>query len=782
MIRAITDFSTSRRGKWIILAIWLVVTAAVVPLAPQLSSVTTNDQASFLPSGAESTRVAQLVKSKFPSDGTPAIIVFRNASGLTDQNLSDAQKINDWLLSGKPGDNVEGVVSIFTVPQARSSLVSADNTTMTMVVNVTGEPAGDPYSTTIGSIRDFTKQFDSGTLQVKVSGPGGLLADLLRVFQSIDGFLLLVTAGLVLVLLILIYRSPIVALVPIVSVGWVFSLASGIGALLAEHAGLLVNGQATGIMTVLLFGAGTDYCLFISSRYREELSRTDDKHEAMRLAMRGVGEAILSAAGTILIATLALLLAVLRSNQALGPLLAIAIGAMLVASLTLVPAILTVLGRRSFWPFQPRVEPEQIMSESHGVWSRIAGLVARRPGVVLASTLAVFIIMALGVTTLRQDFDTVSSLPTGTESRAGFELLRQGFPAGELAPTEAYVVLPAGTSVYDPGNLQAIDAVTTALSSQPGISSVTGPSRPFGSNAQVGPAQIESAVNLLPDQVRQSIRSDSSSGNSPGANVDPNSPEGQAAGLFAASQSFVSADGTVARINVVLDQNPYGLTAIEGIPALRSVARSAAVNSGLNQNSVLIGGPTATNYDTKVANDRDERVVLPLILLAIGVVLGLLLRSIVAPLYLLATSVLTYFSTLGISTLVFQNLLGHQGVGSSVPFYLFVFLIALGIDYNIYLMARIREEERRDSLVAGTVRALGRTGGVITSAGIILAGTFGALMTLPLQVLFQLGFAVSIGVLMDTFIVRTLTVPAIVLLLGRWNWWPSRHEPESEIH
>ncbi len=774
VIHAITDFSASRRGKWIILALWLLITGIVVPLAPQLSSVTSNDESSFLPSGAESTRVAELVKQEFPSNGTPAILVLRDASGLSNSDLANARQISDWLVSGKAGSNVQGVVSIFTVPQARDRLVSADNTTMTMVVNITGEPASDPYTATIARIRDYTKPFDTGALQVKVSGPGGLLADLLKVFQRIDGFLLLVTAGLVLVLLVVIYRSPVVAMVPIFSVGWVFSLASGIGALLAEHAGLLVNGQATGIMTVLLFGAGTDYCLFISSRYREELSRTEDKHEAMRNAMRGVGEAILSAAGTILIATLALLLAVLRSNQALGPLLAIAIGVMLLASLTLVPAVLTILGRRAYWPFVPRFDPRHASAVvNHRVWSRIAGVVSRRPGRVLGATLVVFLAMALGVLGLRQDFDTVSSLPAGTDSRAGFELLRQGFPPGELAPTEAYVILPQGSSVYDSANLKAIDAVTASLANQPGVSSVSGPSQPFGSDAQVGVQQVESAYNALPDQVRQAIRSGSSSGAPSSAN-DSNSAQGQAAGVFAASQSFVSPDGRVAQITVVLKENPYSLTAIDQIPSLRNAARQAAEQAGLQPGSVLIGGPTATNYDTKVANDRDERVVIPLILLAIAVVLGLLLRSIVAPLYLLATSVLTYFSTLGISTLVFEHLLGQPGVSSSVPFYLFVFLIALGVDYNIYLMARVREETRREGLHTGTAHALARTGGVITSAGIILAGTFAALMTLPLQALFQLGFAVSIGVLMDTFIVRSLTVPAIVLLLGRWNWWPSR--------
>jgi uncharacterized membrane protein YdfJ with MMPL/SSD domain len=685
--------------------------------------------------------------------------------------------VSDWLVSGAAGANVHDVVSIYTVPQAAEGLQSADQTTMTMIGNITGEPAGDEYTATINRIRDYTGQFDTGRLEVKVSGPGGLLADLLKVFERIDGFLLLVTGALVLVLLVLIYRSPIVALVPIVSVGWVFSLASAIGALLAEHAGLLVNGQATGIMTVLLFGAGTDYCLFISSRYREELLRVDDTHEAMQRAMRGVGEAIISAAGTILIATLALLLALLRSNQALGPLLAIAIAVMLLASLTLVPAILTILGRRAFWPFVPHVDPTHEPAERRGIWSRVAGIVARRPAVVLVSTLALFVLLALGTFTLRQDFDTLSGLPSGTESRAGFELLRKGFPPGDLAPTEAYVVFPSGASVFDAKNLKAVDAITLALADQPGINSASGPSQPIGTAAPVGADQVEEAINMIPAQTRERIRQQISSGagmGGTGGQAEPIPPEANAGILYAAALSFVSPAGNVARLSVTFDENPYGIDAINRIPELRKTARNAAAKAGLPSGSVLIGGPTATNYDTKVANDRDERVVLPLILLAIGVVLVLLLRSLVAPLYLLITSVLTYFSTLGISTLFFQNVLGQQGVGASVPFYLFVFLIALGVDYNIYLMARVREEMGHDNLHDGTVRALARTGGVITSAGIILAGTFAALMTLPLQVLFQLGFAVSLGVLLDTFIVRSLTVPSIVLLLGRWNWWPSQ--------
>ncbi|MGI8643233.1 MAG: MMPL family transporter [Thermomicrobiales bacterium] len=350
MIAPFTNFASSKRGKWIVIAVWFILTALIVPLSPRLDEVVRNESGDFLPEGAESTQVEELVAAEFPSDGLPAILVFRNPDGLSDADQAGARRVSDQLVSETAPENINGVISVFTRPEAAASLVSADGTTMTMVANITGEPAEQPYANTIAWIRD--QPTSTGGLAVKVSGPGGLLADLIKVFERIDGFLLLVTASLVLVLLVLIYRSPVVALVPLVSVGWVFSLAGALGALLAEQVGLPVNSQSQGIMTVLLFGAGTDYCLFVSSRYREELAHVEDKHEAMRRVTRGVGKAIASSVGTVLIATLALLLAVLRSTQTLGPLLALAVGLMLIASLTLVPAILTVLGRWNWWPGQ----------------------------------------------------------------------------------------------------------------------------------------------------------------------------------------------------------------------------------------------------------------------------------------------------------------------------------------------------------------------------------------------------------------------------------------------
>lgn len=777
---AITDFSGSRWGKWIVIAVWVVLAAVLVPLAPSLSAVTSNESSTFLPKGAESTRVQELVSQRFPANGTPAILVFHRNGGLSDADKGFVKDLGTWATSDAAPANIDrgGVVSIYTAPEAASGLVSPDKSTMTMIVNVIGDPASDAYQTSIKDIKQRLDHAPQG-LDAYVSGPGGLLYDLIAVFTRIDLFLTLATAGLVLVLLIIIYRSPVVALVPLIAVGWVFSLASAVGALAVENFGLVVNGQARGIMTVLLFGAGTDYCLFISSRFREELERTDDKYLAMRRAMRGVGEAIASSAGTVLVACLLLLFATLRSTVALGPLLAIAIGLMLAAALTLVPAILTALGPFAFWPFKPTISKatseEERAAEHHGIWTRIANVVVSRPQTVLITTVVLFAIFASGLFTYRVTYDQLRSLPAGTPSREGFDLLRESFPAGQVAPTHICVVLPAGQRVY--ARLGQIEQLSKAVAGMKDVAQVQSASNPFGTKQGPGAGAVAGAAQAVPEPVRQAIDEGKAMPSQTGAAA--NSGEAQAIGLYAQSRSFVSRDGNVAKLSVTLSANPYGSEAIKEIPDLREQVRSAAERAGLGDARVLVGGETAIQSDTKVANDRDSRVVLPLILLAIGVILSLLLRSLVAPLYLLATIVLSYAASLGLSTLVFRHVFHHDGVSSAVPFYLFVFLVALGVDYNIFLMARIREETAKSEFHAGVKRAIGRTGGVITSAGIILAGTFAALMTLPLRDLTQLGFAVALGVLLDTFIVRTLMVPAIVVLLGKWNWWP-RHEEMAE--
>ncbi len=774
----ITDAASSRVGKWVVLAAWVLATVLIVPLAPTLSDITTNDPLQFLPGDAESTRAAELERDRYPSATTPAIIVVRNDDGLTEQDFAAASEINDQIVAmiDEPDSNVDSVVSIYTIPQAESELVSVDGTTMTMIVNISGSSNESPYLDRIDAIREVTGPVDSAELQVKVSGPGGLVADLVSVFANIDGFLLIVTVVLVLTLLIIIYRSPVVAFVPILIVGLVFQLSGGIAAAVLEAIDFPVNGQATGIMTVILFGAGTDYILFISSRYREELARTEDKHEAMRRSMRALSGAIASAGGTLMVASLILLLADLGSYRSLGPVIAIAIGVMTLAALTLVPAVLAALGRFAFWPFRPQYDADAPAEQQFSpVWSRVARFVLHRPGTILIATTAVLLVMASGTALLNPSYDSLESLPQDEESVQGFELLRQSFPEGQLSPTNVYVTFPAGESVFDPDNLQLVHQLSEEIAGIDGVASVSAPSDPFGVNAGPGPDAVLMAYETVPPEAREGINqariSGETSGPPPGVDASP--PDAEAFGLYSSSLGFLSSDLEIARIEVVLDENPYSNEAMDLMPQIRDVSDAAAGAAGLPAGSVLVGGETAENYDTRAANVRDSLVVLPMVLLAIMIILGVLLRSVVAALFLGGTIVITYFATLGLSLFFFVVVLGQESIGNGVPFLLFVFLNALGVDYSIYLMSRVREEAATYEMASATERALARTGGVITSAGLILAGTFAALMTLPLRDLFQLGFAVAIGVLMDTFITRSLLVPSIVEMLGDRTWWPS---------
>ena len=734
---AVTDFVSSPRGKWITLLLWIVAAGVLVSQLPQLADVTENEAALFLPAGAESTRAVELARERFPAAGTPTLVVVREPAGLSEPTWAAVAGIEAWLGSTDAPDGIRQVLAPRPGEGQASGLISPDGTTLYLLVDIADEPAEPAFADAVSAIRDRAALAELPGVEIAVGGPGGLIVDLVGVFDNIDSLLLIVTVLLVLVLLILIYRSPVVALIPLLAVGLVFQVAGAVGAAVAQQFDLPISGQTTGIMTVVLFGTGTDYVLFVSARFREELTRHADKHEAMRRTMRGVGGAVASAGATILIASGALLFATLRSYQSLGPVIAIAVALMMLAALTLVPALLAIAGRRAYWPRQPRLAPAGATDEGgerdreRSIYGRIGAVVLRRPRVTLAVTSGVLALLILGLLAFRPTYDQLASLPADTESVRSFELLRGGFPAGELSPARVYVSLPPGEQVLGPERLEQFDALTLGLAGHPAVADVSGPTRPFGADGPRG------------------------------------GPPGSAA-------RFVSPDGGAARLDIVLVENPFSDAALDFVPELRALARAEAAAAGLDPEAVLIGGDTAEAADTRTAGDRDSLVVLPLILLAIGVVLALLLRSAVAPLYLVATIAFTYFATLGLAVLVFVLVFDHAGIGPAVPFFLFVFLNALSVDYNIYLMSRIREEARRAPLGEAVVRALSRTGPVITSAGLILAGTFSALMTLPLQDLLQLGFAVAAGVLIDTFVTRTLIVPALVALIGRWNWWPSR--------
>lgn len=760
---------------------WIIFAGLIQTVSPSIEDVSTNEESEFLPNDTESLRAIETSSEKFPtSRGTPAVIIYRNPSGITDQDIAKVAEIDALIRADEQHENIDLVISDFgpsplpgnAPPQqgptaaANQPELSPDGTAITITVLVSGSPADEEYTETVEWLRglDDTVMVEAPTT-VHVTGPAGILTDAIAVFSQFDFRVSAITIVLVLVILLVIYRSPLLALLPVVSVGIALTVAQSIAALLTDNLGLALNGQVTAIMAVLMFGAGTDFTLFIVSRYREELPLRGDKFEAIVATMRAVGPSIASSAGTTAVAMITLILALSGSLKTMGPMLAMAILVMLVAALTLIPAALVAMGRVAFWPMKQL----KASDEQSGFWSRVGNLISRRPGTLLTVTVVAMVALSAGLFGITPTFSFVDGLPNSAESKAGFDTLQSAYPPGELAPTTVFVS-KEGESILD--HLQAVEDLSATLAADPVVDSVTSLTRPFGRPLPVDFAQLQPLVAMMSEEPSQI-----------GELLSTLPPEqAQLAGTFLSGHRFISADRTTTRLNLVLNEDPYETAAMDAVPRLRQTARDAVAASTLSGATAVIGGPTATNYDSRAATDRDFVVISPIVIAAIWVILALLLGSVIAPTYLVLSVVLSFAAALGISIVIFEYVFGHDGIGyGSIPF-IFVFLIALGADYNIYIMSRVREETRKRGLAEGTRYAITRTGGVITSAGIILAGTFSVLTTFPLLNLFQLGFTVMLGILLDTFVVRAIMVPAIVMKLGELNWWPSKTPRSTHSH
>jgi putative drug exporter of the RND superfamily len=701
-LRRLASVVTGRRGKWLVLAIWLIVAFALFPVGSKLSDVTTDDTESFLPASAESTEVVRRLDQDFPQGETDtAIVVYKRSGGLT---AADKQKIAaDAQAIETAGKDKINVVQPPEVPFATGSSLQ--------LVSKNGEVATAIYTTPTDfekeadwgqAIRDITDT-DTGGMQVFVTGGVGFATDAQDVFSNIDTKLLLATVLLVLVLLGAIYRSVLVALSPLIVVFFAYTVTQALVYALAKS-GATVSSNSTSILIVLMFGVGTDYCLLLVSRYREELRRIEDKHDAMARALRRAGPAILASGLTVSLAMLTLALADNKNTSSLGPVAAIAVFTAMVAGLTLLPTLLTIFGRRGFWPRRSVVayDPEHPSVGGQGPWRRFGDWVLKRPGVALVVTGVLFCAGALGLLAYKVDYSTTSFFKHSVEAVEGFDALRSAFPAGTLAPTTVLVESDSG-----PVTPSEIRDVETRLRGVNGVASVS-----------------DTGVRSI--------------------------------------------NGQIAEVDAVLSKDPLDRSGLDVVPRMRdSVANLPA---GV---TALVGGTSAINYDVDQANQRDLEIIVPLALVVMAVILAILLQALVAPLVLLLSVVLSFACTLGISILIIRYIVGDAGFDSSIPLFAFIFLVALGIDYTIFLMARVREEARRHGTREGMLRALAATGGVITSAGIILAGTFSVLMTLPVSFTFDLGLMVALGILLDTFIVRTIMVPAAVEVIGDKIWWPS---------
>ena len=726
-----TSSSTPKRALAGLL-IWFLAVGIVASLAPNLADVTTNETEEFLPSGAESVQAMELRAEKFPSgDGIPALVVFSSQGEIDSKNEAVSSFTKMARSAGAP-EAIQSVLSPDDSPAAYATLNSEDGYTSMVVVTINGLPSNPPFQSAVEWLSDRAAESggeligsEGQMVETAVTGPAGIIIDAVKVFGKIDVAITAATGSLVLVLLLLIYRSPVTAIVPLVVIGSALALAQAIAALMADNFDLPLNGQVTGIMSVLVFGAGTDYALFIVSRYREELVVQNDKWLAMRSTMSRVGPSIAGSAGTTIVAMFALTFSSYGSFRSLGPMLAMAIFVVLISGIFVMPAVIALCGRWVFWP-RPLIQSQSV-SDS-GFWSSVGHLVSRRPLVVFSITMIGIVIATIPAWSIKPSHNFLAGFPDDMESKIGYEMLAESFPPGRLAPTEIYIVASESNILTAAAE---IDDLSARLSKTDGIVSVSSPTRPAGRPVNSGQY------------------------------------------LEQGGGRFISPDGSTARIDVVLEGDPYSTESLATILTIRKIVSSTEFPT-LLEPYTLVGGDTAIETDTKAAIDADVRWLAPVSIIAILLILILLLKSIVAPLYLVFSVVVSFGATFGLSVFAFQEIFSHSGVAYQNGVWMFIFLVALGADYNIFVMSRIRESVGEHGIRQGIAIAVGRTGGVVTSAGIILAGTFAVLTTLPLRDLFQLGFAVSLGVLIDTFIVRALLVPSMAAILGEWSWWPRK--------
>ncbi|MFD3609220.1 MMPL family transporter [Streptomyces atroolivaceus] len=684
---------------------WLVVGGSFGSYAGKLGEVATNDQASFLPQNAESTRVVEAQKAFSQQETMPAIVVWTSGKDGEELGAEQQKEATAALASVKGEPGVTGEVS--------PTLLSEDREALQGVVQLRPD-LEEELPDVLAQIRTAAEEVP-GTV-VGLAGPAASQADLSDAFAGIDGLLLGVALVTVLVILLLVYRSVLLPLIIIIGAVFALGVSCAIVYVLADNDVLRVDGQVQGILSILVIGAATDYALLLTARFREELGRQSDRWTAMRAALRESIGPITASAATVALGLLALLLSDLTNNRALGPVGAIGIVCSVLTTLTFLPAVLVLLGRAAYWPSGPKKGQSEPETGSTGIWSRIAKLVDRSPRKVWAVTLAGLVACAAFAPTLNSKGVPLEEIFVNeTQSVTAQETLGRHFPGGSGSP--AVVIAGAAESKQ----------VVAAAEEVPGVASVavrTVSGRPGGGEPLVVDGRVRIDATL----------------------ADP-------------------ADSDAAKETVTQLRD-----AVHAVPGAQA----------------LVGGTTAQQYDTQKTAEQDRNIIVPVVLAIILLILIGLLRSLLMPVLLVATVALNFLATLGISSLVFEHVFGFSGTDSSVPLYGFVFLVALGVDYNIFLMSRVREESLIHGTREGVLRGLTTTGGVITSAGVVLAATFAALGVIPLAFLLQIAFIVAFGVLLDTLVVRSLLVPALVRDIGATAWWPGalsrggREEPKEQ--
>lgn len=691
LLNKLTDFVSTKKGMWSTLAIWLIVTTLLAVFAPNAKDYEVSS-VSFLPDDAKAVIAENKLDEYFPgNEGTPAILVFQSNDG--EIEVTKLAEVLDHIREeGVSG--VEGLVPLSALPpQAQAKFFSEDKETATIPLTFAPELETAELKDSKEQIEEIVEE--TSELEMYVTGPAGIAVDSLDLFSRADLVLLFSTIGIILVLLIVIYRSPLLALIPLIAAAFVYEVSIQILGILGK-AGLTLSNQTISIGSILLFAAVTDYSLFVFSRFREELKHYENKFEAMKAAMRETGIPVFFSGGTVLAAMLVLFFAKSGDYQNFAPTFATIMAVVMLASVTFTPALFTLFGRKSFWPKIPRVGDEA--SKNNSFWSRVGRFVVKKPGLSVAAIILLLLVSAGNMVNLQYEYDTIKSFPEDMPSRQGYEILGEKFAKGDLAPT---TVLFEGEEALSPDQQENLRNV---LADQPLVSSVQ--------------------INDIAD------------------------------------------DGKVINYSMTFEENPYE---VETIDTLENIIadHDEILEEGNVTGELYFAGETAKKVEERTLNNRDVIVIVLLETILIFLMLIVLTKSIKMPIYMMGTILVSFLAALGLGIFLTDLFFDIGTISPRVPLYAFVFLVALGIDYNIILVSRFQEERRKHSVKEATKRAVASTGGVISSAGIILAATFAVLMTQPIQLLFVFGFIVAVGIILDTFLIRGVLLPGLIVLLEK---------------
>ncbi|MBL4951991.1 MMPL family transporter [Neobacillus sp. YIM B02564] len=691
ILQTVTDRVSSKRGMWITLASWFIITMVLAVFAPSAKDYEVSTIAS-LPDDAKSVIAQKKMDQYFPNnEGTPAILVFQAKKGeVKIQELGKVlEKIKEKNING-----IDQMIPIASLPpQATAGFFSKDKTTAIVPLTFNASLESKEIRDSLAKVKDIAA--DTTDYKLYVTGPAGIAADTLDLFSRADLVLILSTVGLILILLIVIYRSPLLALIPLLAAAFVYEVVNQLLGIMGK-AGLVLSNQTLSIMSILLFAATIDYSLFVFSRYREELTNHESKFQAMKEAMRETGMPVFFSGGTVLAAMLVLFFAQFGDYRNFAPTFATTMVVIMAASITLVPALFTLFGRKSFWPKIPHVG--QAYASKHVFWGKIGRLVAKKPGLSVVVIGIFLLVSASNLFNLKYEYDTMKSFPKDMPSRQGYEILAQKFERGDLAPTT--VVFES----KDPVSSEQQEKLRATLEAQPLVS-----------NVRLG----EKTHNDL-----------------------------------------------VLYYSLTFSGNPYAIKTIDGLEQTINHSKQIVADSGFH-GKLYFAGETATKVDDRIVNDRDVKVIVTLETILIFILLIVLTKSVKMPIYMMGTILVSFFAALGLGTFLSNLFFGIDTISDRVPLYAFVFLVALGIDYNIMLVSRFQEERAKHTIKEAVEIAVTNTGGVISSAGLILAATFAVLMTQPIQLLFVFGFIVAVGILLDTFLIRGMLLPGLIVLLEK---------------